>query len=108
MRKLEKTGALVAVSPADPLNLVGVLTPEARVPAIAGNRVLFRDGVPIAALEGGEVRRLATTDFGDETLRTLFWRRWATDLELRIPALVRGRASQRLLHGGAAISPKPH
>jgi len=107
IRKQDKTGALVAISAADPLNLVGVLTPEARVPAITGNRVLFRDGVPIAALEGGEVRRLAATDLSDDTLRTLFWRRSGTDIKLRIPALAQARVSQRLMHGGAAIRAKP-
>ncbi|HSN90261.1 MAG TPA: DEAD/DEAH box helicase, partial [Anaeromyxobacteraceae bacterium] len=34
------------VSAADPLNLVGILTPGARVPALLGNRVAYRDGVP--------------------------------------------------------------
>ena len=57
VRKLEHTGALIALSGADPLNLVGILTPDARVAAIARSRILFRDGVPIAALEGGELRR---------------------------------------------------
>jgi ATP-dependent helicase Lhr and Lhr-like helicase len=75
VRRLEKTSEMVALSAADPLNLVGIVTPEGRVPALAGNRVLFRDGVPIAALEGGEPRRLAQTDLEDEVLRTLFWRR---------------------------------
>ena len=36
----------VAVSAADPLNLVGILTPGARVPAQTGNRIEFVDGVP--------------------------------------------------------------
>jgi len=75
VRKLEKSGETTALSAADPLNLVGIVTPEARVPAVAGNRVLFRDGVPIAALEGGELRRLAHSELEDGTLRTLFWRR---------------------------------
>lgn len=108
VRKMDKTGESVAVSAADPLNLVGILTPEARVPAISGNRVLFRDGLPIAALEGGEVRRLAATELTEETLRTLFWRRSETDIKVRIPALAKGRVSQRLLHGGATLGGKPH
>jgi len=66
---------LVALSGADPLNLVGIVTPEARVGAITPNRVLYRDGLAIAALEGGEVRRLAPSEFDDDTLKTLFWRR---------------------------------
>ncbi len=75
MRKLEKAGELAVLSAADPLNLVGILTPDARVTAIARNRVLFRDGVAIAAWEGGEVRRLAASDLDEETLRNLLSRR---------------------------------
>ncbi len=58
VRRAERTGALVGLSGADPLNLVGLLTPGARLPALTGNRVLYRDGVPIALLTGGEVRFL--------------------------------------------------
>ena len=58
VRREERTGALVSLSGADPLNLVGILTPGARLPALTGNRVLYRDGVPIALLAGGEVRFL--------------------------------------------------
>ena len=36
------------LSAADPLNLVGVLTPGARVPATLGQRVAYVDGVPAA------------------------------------------------------------
>ena len=36
------------MSAADPLNLVGILVPGDRVPAISGNSVTFRDGVAIA------------------------------------------------------------
>jgi ATP-dependent Lhr-like helicase len=77
LRKQEKSGELVVLSGADPLNLVGILTPEARVPAIARNRILFRDGLPVAALEGGEVRRLAPSDLDDASLRTLMLRRYS-------------------------------
>ena len=75
VRKLEKSGELAALSGADPLNLVGIVTPEARVAAIAKNRVLFRDGLAVAALEGGKVRRLAASEIEDETLRKLLARR---------------------------------
>jgi ATP-dependent Lhr-like helicase len=57
-RRAERTGALVSVSGADPLNLAGLLTPGPRVPALTGNRVLYRDGVPLATLVGGEARFL--------------------------------------------------
>jgi ATP-dependent Lhr-like helicase len=41
------TAQEIRVSAADPLNLVGVLLPGARVPAVPTNYVVFRDGVPV-------------------------------------------------------------
>ena len=38
---------LVTVSAADPLNLVGIIVPGERVPAISGRFVSFRDGVAV-------------------------------------------------------------
>jgi ATP-dependent helicase Lhr and Lhr-like helicase len=61
-RRKAPSGALVSLSGADPLNLVGILTPGARLPALTGNRVLYRDGIPIATLAAGEVRFLETLD----------------------------------------------
>jgi ATP-dependent Lhr-like helicase len=48
-RRLERTGELVRVSGADPLNLVGILTPGPRVPALRTQRVIYRDGLPESA-----------------------------------------------------------
>ena len=75
VRKADKLDELVVLSAADPLNLVGVLTPEGRVPAIHRNRILLKDGLPIAAVEGGEMRRLAESTLEDAQLRTLLARR---------------------------------
>ena len=75
VRKRAPLGELVVISAVDPLNLVGILTPEARVAAVYRNRILALDGVPIAAVEGGQVRRLAASDFSDDQLRTLLARR---------------------------------
>jgi len=75
VRKQEMSGELVTLSGADPLNLAGILTPGPRVAAIARNRVLYRDGLAIAALEGGDVRRLAAADLDDDALRALMVRR---------------------------------
>ena len=61
-RRAPLSGALVAVSAADPLNVVGTLLPGAKIPALAGNRIAYRDGVAVAALAGGEVRLLAELD----------------------------------------------
>jgi ATP-dependent helicase Lhr and Lhr-like helicase len=54
-RRAETSGVLVSVSGADPLNLVGVIAPGAKVPALLNNRVLYRDGVAIATLTAGEI-----------------------------------------------------
>jgi ATP-dependent Lhr-like helicase len=45
----------VAVSGSDPLNLAGILTPGPKIASLAGNRVLYRDGAPMASLAAGEV-----------------------------------------------------
>ena len=42
----------------DPLNLLGTLLPEKRVPHLVGNRILFEDGLPIAVLERDEAKLL--------------------------------------------------
>ena len=54
-RRRPQEGQYVSLSGADPLNLCGILTPGARLPSLSGNRLLYRDGVPIALLAGGEV-----------------------------------------------------
>jgi len=55
VRRLERRGMLTALSGADPLNLAGILTPGPKVAALTGNRMLYRDGIPIAWLTGGTV-----------------------------------------------------
>jgi ATP-dependent Lhr-like helicase len=57
-RRAAMTGELIAVSGADPLNLAGVILPGAKVPALTSNRIVFRDGAPVATLVSGEVRYL--------------------------------------------------
>ena len=56
------TGALEVVSACDPLNLVSIITPGERVPSQPGNRVVFRDGVPVASLEKGTVVNRSNAD----------------------------------------------
>lgn len=41
------------VSASDPLNLIGSLLPGVKVPAVSGNRLLYRDGVPVAKRVAG-------------------------------------------------------
>jgi ATP-dependent helicase Lhr and Lhr-like helicase len=50
----------VSLSGADPLNLAGILTPGPRLAAVTSNRILYRDGVPIAVLSGGKAQLLVT------------------------------------------------
>jgi ATP-dependent Lhr-like helicase len=66
IRRKHPNGQLIAVSAADPLNLIGTLTPEGRVPALTGNRVLYRDGLPVAAYVAGEVRFLTPLEPKDQ------------------------------------------
>jgi len=54
-RKAEATGELIVINATDPLNLIGILTPGARVTSITANRILLKDGLPIAGLEGGQI-----------------------------------------------------
>jgi ATP-dependent Lhr-like helicase len=60
VRRKQATGALVSVSGADPLNLAGILTPGPKLAALTGNRLLYRDGIPVAMFAGGEVQFLET------------------------------------------------
>jgi ATP-dependent Lhr-like helicase len=50
------------LSGADPLNLVGILTPGIKLAALTGNRVLYRDGLPVALFAGGQAQFLETLD----------------------------------------------
>jgi ATP-dependent Lhr-like helicase len=43
------------IAATDPLNLVGILTPGPRVPAVVGNAVLHVDGQVVASLEAGKL-----------------------------------------------------
>jgi ATP-dependent Lhr-like helicase len=78
VRRRPLDGSLVRISAVDPLNLCGTLLPGEKVPALAGNRILFRDGLPIASwiakkphydntLEGAERERLLRVLIAGET-----------------------------------------
>ena len=54
--------ALISISGADPLNLAGVLTPGPKLAALTGNRLLYRDGLPMAMLASGEVQVMKEMD----------------------------------------------
>ena len=88
VRRQQESGAWVSLSGADPLNLAGILTPGPKLAALTGNRLLYRDGIPVALLAGGEVQFLATLDT-------------PTEWEAR-KALLRRTASPPLPHAAVA------
>ena len=61
-RRKPNDGEFLSLSAADPLNLVGIMTPGARLPSLTGNRLLYKDGVPVAVYAGGEVSFLELLD----------------------------------------------
>ncbi len=75
LRRLRDEGAkqeLIVISAADPLNLVGIITREDRIPRTASNRVAYFDGTPVACLQGGEIRWLS--DVPRETMAVVLER----------------------------------
>ena len=56
VRRKPASGEFLSLSGADPLNLVGILTPGPKLAALTSNRVLYRDGLPVALFAGGEVQ----------------------------------------------------
>ncbi|HAM03221.1 MAG TPA: DEAD/DEAH box helicase [Acidimicrobiaceae bacterium] len=47
VRRADKRGEMVSLSAADPLNLVGIVLPGPRVPAVRTRRVVYRDGMVV-------------------------------------------------------------
>ena len=68
IRKAPPKDELITLSAADPLNLQGILTPGSRIAAFTTNRVSFRNGLPLAALEAGEVRILSDVAVSDSEI----------------------------------------
>jgi len=46
-RKRERSGEIVRLSAVDPLNLVGIIVPGERIPAVRTQSVVYRDGAPV-------------------------------------------------------------
>jgi len=67
----------VTLSGSDPLNLVGTVLTGDRLPALAGTRVLYEDGMPVAALVANKPQWLIEGDLAQQ-------RRWYNAL-LRRP-----------------------
>ena len=64
VRRSAPDDRLIAISAADPLNLTGLLTSEDRVRVATANRIVYRNGVPLAAMEGDMLRTINAVDPG--------------------------------------------
>lgn len=58
LRKQPESGELVCISALDPLNQAGTLLPGIKVPAVPGNRLVFRDGLLVATRTAGKAHYL--------------------------------------------------
>lgn len=75
--------SLISVSAADPLNLVGIITPGGRITAHTGNRILYSNGEPVTVLESGDTRFLV------EMNRTMEWKAKAALVRKATPPQLR-------------------
>ncbi|HUS10044.1 MAG TPA: DEAD/DEAH box helicase [Pyrinomonadaceae bacterium] len=78
-----ETESLISVSAADPLNLIGIITPGGRITAHTSNRILYRNGEPVTVLESGETRFLV------ELNRTMEWKAKAALMRKATPPQLR-------------------
>ncbi len=62
VRKADRSTQMTVLSGADPLNLAGIVLPGNKIPALYGNRVLYRDGIALAALVSGDVQYFEQLD----------------------------------------------
>ena len=62
VRRSAHDDRLIVISAADPLNLTGIITSGDRIRTAASNRIVYRNGVPLAAMEGDMLRMLTTVD----------------------------------------------
>lgn len=75
VRKRKASGDRIAISAADPLNLVGIIVPGDKIPATLNNRILFRDGVPIAYQSGDEFHSIGDAELDIESRALLVRKR---------------------------------
>lgn len=72
IRKQEKTAELTVLSAADPLNLTGIITSGGRIASLPNQRLVYRDGIPVAHGSRSKVSYLQDFDADHQ------WRfRWA-------------------------------
>jgi ATP-dependent Lhr-like helicase len=74
IRKRRPAGDQVVISAADPLNLLGIILPGDKITANISNRILFRDGVPVAHQSGDDIQSIGSAELDIES-RSLLLRR---------------------------------
>jgi ATP-dependent Lhr-like helicase len=67
IRRRPEPDQWVSLSAADPLNLVGILTPGAKLASLTANRLIYHGGVPVAVLSGGKVEYIAELTPAEKT-----------------------------------------
>ena len=87
---------MISLSAADPLNLQGIITPGPRLPQSSTNRVLYQDGLPIAVMEGKELKYLIEMSAAGQ------WQARNALLRRHVPPRVR----TYLNNSGSTISPQ--
>ncbi|MEK6281308.1 MAG: DEAD/DEAH box helicase [Acidobacteriota bacterium] len=75
--------SMISVSAADPLNLVGIITPGGRITAFTSNRILYHNGEPVAVLESGDTKFLV------EISRSMEWKAKAALMRKATPPPLR-------------------
>jgi ATP-dependent Lhr-like helicase len=95
IRRTAVDGSMISISAADPLNMLGILVPGPRLAPAASNRLLYRDGAPVAVLEAKEIRYLTEMDPSEQ------WQARNALLRRRIPPKVRAYLNQ----SGSTTSP---
>jgi ATP-dependent helicase Lhr and Lhr-like helicase len=88
IRRTAPESVMISINAADPLNLIGVITPGSRLAPASSNRLLYRDGVPIAVLEAKEIRFLVDMSPADQ------WQARNALLRRQVPPKVRTYLNQ--------------
>ncbi len=78
-QKRPRDGQHVIINGCDPFNLVGTTLAGDRLPAVASTRILFEDGIAVAASVAGKLQWLVVGDPGQQ-------QRWRAALSIKGPA----------------------
>jgi len=62
VRRSKPDDRLITISGADPLNLTGIIIGDERIRTSVATRIVYRNGVPVAAMEGDMLRTFGNLD----------------------------------------------